>query len=290
MSFRQIVINSNVKLELKLGYMVCRGEKNIRVHISEISTLIVQSTAVALTAALLCELVKNNVKVIFCDEKCTPHSELLPYYGSYNGSKRLFAQIAWSKEIKDEVWQKIIQRKIYCQAENLYLRGLNEKGDRLIELADEVLPADVTNREGHAAKTYFCALFGDNFIRDVATDENKYLNYGYAVLLSAFNRAICAIGYNTRLGIWHKNEYNDYNLSSDLMEPFRPYIDRIVLGLNNKTEDFKRILVDSLNKNTTINGQVTTLENAIGIYTRSVINALNTNSPNDIDFVKDYEL
>ena len=87
MSFRQVIIASHVKLELKLGYLVCRGEKNIKVHLSEISTLIIQSTAVAITAALLCELVKNNVKVIFCDEKCSPHSELLPYYGGYNGRK-----------------------------------------------------------------------------------------------------------------------------------------------------------------------------------------------------------
>lgn len=290
MSFRQVVIGSSVKLELKLGYLVCRGEKNIRVHISEISTLIIQSTAVALTAALLCELVKNNVKVIFCDEKCSPHSELLPYYGSYNGSKRLFAQIAWDKDVKGEVWRMIIKRKICCQAENLYLNGFIEKGDRLMELSDEVLSSDSTNREGHAAKAYFCTLFGESFIRGTTSKENKYLNYGYAVLLSAFNRAICALGYNTRLGIWHRNEYNDFNLSSDLMEPFRPYIDRLVLTINDDGKDFKHVLVDSLNRNTRINGQVTTMENAIGIYVRSVINALNTNMPESIQFAEEYEL
>lgn len=290
MSFRQVIIASHVKLELKLGYLVCRGEKNIKVHLSEISTLIIQSTAVAITAALLCELVKNNVKVIFCDEKCSPHSELLPYYGGYNGSKRLLNQISWSDEIKGEIWQRIIKKKILCQAENMFLLGKNAVGEKLLALADDVRIADVTNREGHAARFYFEGAFGENFVRGSESGKNGYLNYGYAILLSAFNRALCAQGYNTRLGIWHKNEYNDYNLSCDLMEPFRPYVDRIVFELESNDKDFKKKLVDSLNKKTTINGQVTTLENAISIYARSVINALNDGEPSGVVFADGYEL
>lgn len=290
MSFRQIIINSCVKLEFKLGYLVCRGEKNIKVHISEISTLIVQSTAVALTASLLCELVKNNVKVIFCDEKCSPLSELLPYRGSYNGSKRIAAQIKWKEQTKGEIWKKIIKRKIIGQAEVLYSVGKNESAEKLLEYAEEVLYNDTTNREGHASKIYFVSLFGDDFVRGAQTKINGYLNYGYAILLSAFNRAICANGYLTQIGVWHKNEYNDFNLACDLMEPFRPYIDFTVLSLEKDDADFKKKLADSLNKKTTINGQETTMENAIRIYTLSAINALNADMPELINFPAKYEL
>lgn len=289
MAFRQVVVNSSVKLELKLNYLVCRGEKNIKIHISEISTLIVQSTAVSLTAALLCELIKNNVKVIFCDEKCSPHSELLPYYGSYNGSKRIRKQTEWEQEIKDKVWTMVIKRKIIEQANVLYSVGKNLEAEKMIAYAEEVTVGDLTNREGHAAKLYFSTLFGNGFTRGVVDKTNRCLNYGYAVLLSAFNRAIVAQGYLTQLGIWHKNEYNNFNLSCDLMEPFRPLIDRITIKLTEK-DDFKSELVNALNVKAAINGQQTTTENAINIYVRSVINALNDGETDNIAFVDGYEL
>lgn len=289
MAFRQVVVNSSVKLELKLNYLVCRGEKNIKIHISEISTLIVQSTAVSLTAALLCELIKNNVKVIFCDEKCSPHSELLPYYGSYNGSKRIRKQTEWEQEVKDKVWTMVIKRKIIEQANVLYSLDKYQEAEKMIAYAEEVTVGDLTNREGHAAKLYFSTLFGNGFTRGVVDKTNRCLNYGYAVLLSAFNRAIVAQGYLTQLGIWHKNEYNNFNLSCDLMEPFRPLIDRITIRLAEK-DDFKKELVNALNVKAAINGQQTTTENAINIYVRSVINALNDGETDNIAFVDGYEL
>ncbi len=289
MAFRQVVVNSSVKLELKLNYLVCRGEKNIKIHISEISTLIVQSTAVSLTAALLCELIKNNVKIIFCDEKCSPHSELLPYYGSYNGSKRIRKQTEWEQEVKDKVWTMVIKRKIIEQANVLYSLDKYQEAEKMIAYAEEVTVGDLTNREGHAAKLYFSTLFGNGFTRGVVDKTNRCLNYGYAVLLSAFNRAIVAQGYLTQLGIWHKNEYNNFNLSCDLMEPFRPLIDRITIRLAEK-DDFKKELVNALNVKAAINGQQTTTENAINIYVRSVINALNDGETDNIAFVDGYEL
>jgi len=269
---------------------VCRGEKNVKIHISEISTLIIQSTAVSLTAALLCELVKNNVKVIFCDEKCSPHSELLPYYGGYNGTKRLRGQIEWKEDTKSEIWAAIIERKILEQSRVLCEFGKGPESKKLEEYSKEVMPGDVTNREGHAAKLYFSALFGESFVRGTENIINRRLNYGYSILLSAFNRAIVAYGYNTRLGIWHKNEFNDFNLSCDFMEPFRPFIDRTVLSLKEDGADYKKELINSLNKPTIINGMSTTLENAISIYVKSVIKALTDNKIEEIIFAENYEL
>jgi len=290
MGFRTIVIKSRAKLDLQLNYLVCRGESEQRVFLSEINTLIIQSTAVAITAALLCEMVKRNIKVIFCDEKCSPHSELLPYYGCHNSSGRIKQQIEWDTNKKGDVWAAIIKRKIEMQAKNLLNRGFYEESELLFDYSQEVCSHDITNREGHAAKVYFNKIFGDGFTRHQRIALNGYLNYGYAIIMSAFNREIVAQGHLTQIGIWHKNEFNDFNLSCDLMEPFRPIVDDLADSLEDNDKNFKLKMVDVLNKKTVIKKQTTTLDNAIKIYTRSVLNALSTGKTALINFVEKYEL
>lgn len=125
MGFRTVIVNSRCKLECRLNYLIVRGEREKRIFIHEINTLIVQSTAVSLTAALLCELEKYNVKVIFCDEKCNPQTELLPYYGAQNTSKRYKMQFRWKEETKREVRKQIIKQKICNQAAVLLENGFS---------------------------------------------------------------------------------------------------------------------------------------------------------------------
>lgn len=115
MGFRTVIVNSRAKLEFRLNFMIVRGENEKRIFIDEINTLIVQSTAVSLTAALLSELIRSGVKVIFCDEKFNPCSELVPYYGAHNTSKRYKIQMQWIKETKNEIWRRIIAQKITNQ-------------------------------------------------------------------------------------------------------------------------------------------------------------------------------
>ena len=289
MGWRTVIVNKNCKLSYKNDYLIIRSEELQMIHLSEINTIIVETGMVSIASYLINELAKQKIKLIFCDEKHNPSCEIMPYYGSFNTSKKILNQVNWNKEKKEKAWQQIVKYKIHNQA--MLLKKVNISGhEKLIEYEEQVEPADKTNREGHAARFYFEGAFGENFVRGSESGKNGYLNYGYAILLSAFNRALCAQGYNTRLGIWHKNEYNDYNLSCDLMEPFRPYVDRIVFELESNDKDFKKKLVDSLNKKTTINGQVTTLENAISIYARSVINALNDGEPSGVVFADGYEL
>jgi len=119
MGFRTIVIKSRVKLEHRLNYLVIRGEAENKVFLNEINTLIIQSTAVSLTASLLNQLIKQGIKVIFCDEKCNPSSELLPYYGAYNSSKKYLQQTSWGQQTKNAVWDAIIVKKILFQAKHL---------------------------------------------------------------------------------------------------------------------------------------------------------------------------
>jgi CRISPR-associated endonuclease Cas1 subtype II len=151
------------------------------------------------------------------------------------------------------------------------------------------MPNDFTNREGHSAKVYFNAIFGLDFCRRSEDLINSALNYGYAIVLSAFNREIVSSGYLTQLGIFHKNEYNMFNLSSDLMEPFRILVDRVVINMKLEKigPEEKLSLVNILNYKVLINNKKQYLTNAISVYCKSVFDALNKNKP---DMVKNYEL
>lgn len=285
MGFRTVIIKSRAKLEFRLNNLVVRMDgTEKKIAVSEINTLIVESTAISLTAALLHELVRANIKVIFCDEKRNPCAELLPYYGSHNTSKRYKVQFAWRKEIKSLVWQRIVCKKIENQSEVLLQNGFPEQAELLRGYAMEVQPGDPTNREGHAAKVYFNRILGEGNSRNGDFYLNAYLNYGYAILLSAFNREIVASGYLTQLGIWHDNEFNQFNLASDFMEPFRYIVDLTALSLKQGDENFKKKMVNLLNYETVIDGKTTTLDLAVRQFVRSLLPALEDGDVSGICF------
>ena len=230
MSWRIIVISKRAKLDYQLGYMVVRNEEITKIHLGEISTILIESTAVSLTTSLLAELMKKKIKVIFCDEKRNPSSELIGYYGSHDTSNKVRKQIQWSQSIKETVWTEIVSEKIRKQKELLECLG-KEESELLEGYLGEIEWNDKTNREGHAAKVYFNALFGSSFTRTADNNINAALNYGYSIILSAFNREITANGYITQLGLFHDNMFNQFNFASDLMEPFRILVDRKVLQM-----------------------------------------------------------
>lgn len=289
MGFRTVIVNSRAKLEFRLNFMIVRGENEKHIFIDEINTLIVQSTAVSLTAALLSELIRSGVKVIFCDEKFNPCSELIPYYGAHNTSKRYKIQMQWRDETKDEIWRLIIAQKITNQKNYLQKRGFSAEAELIGSYIPDILPGDATNREGHSAKVYFNSLMPCGISRRDGGFLNGCLNYGYAILLSCFNREIVASGYLTQFGIWHDNEFNQFNLSSDLMEPFRTIVDEVAFSLPEGDKEFKRKMADILNFQISIDGKTTTLDLAVRTYVRSVLNALEASDPSLIIFPS-YEL
>ena len=286
MSWRTVVISSNAKLDYQIGYMVVRGEKTTKIHLNEIGMLIVESTAVSMTSYLLSELMKNKIKVVFCDEKRNPCSELVSYYGSHDTSSKIRKQIEWTKDDKDHIWTEIVSEKIKQQALMLQ-RYQKEEANMLFEYMEEVEFGDITNREGHAAKVYFNTLFGKKFTRTDENPINAALNYGYGIILSIFNREIVSSGYLTQIGLFHDNMFNQFNLSSDLMESFRPLVDQLVVEL--KPEKFeteeKRKMLELLNKEVEICGKMEVVTNAIKIYCRSVFDALNDR---DISLIRFY--
>lgn len=286
MSWRTVVVSSSAKLDYQMGYLVVRKDTTVKVHINEISTLIIETTAVSMTAALISELIKKKVKVIFCDEKRNPVAELMPYYGSHNTSAKVRRQIEWDKEIKTAVWTEIVIEKIKKQKETLQF--FNKKERKLLQqYIEEIEFGDTTNREGHAAKVYFNALFGKDFSRTEDSMTNAVLNYGYSIILSAFNREIVANGYMTQFGLFHDNMFNQFNLASDLMEPFRIIIDRAVyrMRFSEFGSEEKMNLVNLLNDEVLIANRVETVNNAIKIYTKSIFDAL---EEKDISLIKFY--
>lgn len=165
MGWRTIIVAERAKIDYRMGYMVVRGEAQHRVFMDEIRMVIVESTSVSLTAAWMNECIRRKVKVLFCDEKRNPVWEAIPSSGRYDTSRKIRQQIRWETEKKQAVWQRIIREKIRQQADVLMLYGLAEEAEKLQGYSLDVQAGDSTNREGHAAKVYFNALFGPAFSR-----------------------------------------------------------------------------------------------------------------------------
>lgn len=288
MSWRVVMVASNAKLDYKLDYLVVRTLDEVkRIHLSEIGVLMVESTAVSLTAYLLCELMRRKIKVIFCDHDRNPCAELVPVNGSHDSSARIRRQIGWERTVCQQVWTEIVREKLRRQRDHLRCRGLPQ-ADILTVYIEQLQWDDITNREGHAAKVYFNALFGAEFTRSGSDPVNAALNYGYSLLLSAINREISAAGYLNQLGIAHENTFNPFNLGCDFVEPLRPLVDGTVLELcpQELGREEKIALVRLLNREGQYNGKRQYLLYAIRLYCAGLFRALESGDMAEIKWIE----
>ena len=286
MSFRTVVITRQSKISYKNRFLVVKQENDEKyIHLSEIDTIIVDSISVSISAYLLKELADNKINIIFCDEKHNPFGEVVPYYSKHNTSKMIKEQIKWKVSDKDKIWAEIVKNKIMNQA-LLLKKTKSLKYKLILSYIDEVVDGDKTNREGHAAKVYFNALFGNDFGRNSDDSINAALNYGYAILLSTINKEIINNGYLTQLGIHHKNEFNEFNLTCDLMEPFRVVIDNFVYYNQERKLDteYKLDIVNILNGTFKYQGKNYTLKDIIRMFVKSTLESIN-NSENYKEFI-----
>ena len=194
-------------------------------------------------------------------------------------------QIKWKTSDKDKIWAEIVKNKIMNQA-LLLKKTKSSKYKLILSYIDEVVDGDKTNREGHAAKVYFNALFGNDFVRNSDDSINVALNYGYAILLSTINKEIINNGYLTQLGIHHKNEFNEFNLTCDLMEPFRIVIDNFVYYNQARKLDteYKLDIVNILNGTFKYQGKNYTLKDIIKMFVKNTLESIN-NLDNYKEFV-----
>lgn len=210
--------------------------------------------------------------------------------GGYDACEKIRQQMRWSERSKQSVWTEIVREKIRSQRKLLIKQKLPQES-LLQKYMKEIELNDTTNREGHAAKVYFNALFGMGFSRADDSIVNAALNYGYNMILSTINREITAAGYLTQLGIFHDNTFNAFNLGCDLMEPIRPLVDAKVIGMNlEKIEHEEKMqILNLLNQEVQIEGRKHFLTNAIRIYCKDVFDALQSGRIENMHFIR-YEL
>ncbi len=217
-----------------------------RIPIEDVGVVVLDNKQITITQGALGALLDNNVAVISCDEHRMPSGLLLPLSGNTIQSERFRHQIDASLPLKKQLWQQTIQAKIRNQASVLSCCRNLECGN-MEAWAKQVKSGDSDNLEGRAAAFYWPNLFGhiEGFRRDrEGVAPNNLLNYGYAVLRAVVARALVGSGLLPTLGIYHHNRYNAYCLADDIMEPYRPYVDRVVADLVDAGTDCSTLTVE----------------------------------------------
>ncbi len=210
--------------------------------IEDLGVIILEHPQITLTSNVLELLMDQQVAVITCNSRYMPSGMFLPLDGNSEQTERIRTQLDSSVPLKKQLWQQTVRAKIMNQA--MVLDRLGVPNQRLLHLQNDVLSGDTSNCEAQAASHYWGKIYGGNFVRsrDPQT-PNAQLNYGYAILRSVVARALTASGMLPSIGIHHRNKYNAFCLADDIMEPYRPYVDWMVLnlpGLDEATEGLTR--------------------------------------------------
>lgn len=208
-----------------------RQESVRTIPIEDIGVVVLDHRQITLTQGLMAALLNNQTAVITCDDRRMPAGLLLPLEGNTLQNERFRSQIEASVPLKKQLWQQTVVAKIENQAYVLE-KQLNEPAARMHYLADTVKSGDTTNCEAQAAAYYWQHLFPDIpvFTRGrEGPPPNQLLNYGYAILRAVVARALVASGLLPVAGIHHHNRYNAYCLADDIMEPYRPFVDALVI-------------------------------------------------------------
>ena len=280
MGWRSVIITQHAKLTYSMQMMIVQTRDGInQIPIEDINLLRVSTTQAVITSALISKLAQNQTKVIFVNEKDNPVVETAAYYPGARNMAKLKKQFNWDEHLKEVLWTRIVSQKIKNQIAVLANYHLDK--DEVQSELDQLEINDESNREAIAARKYFMLLFDKDFVRRDTSAINAALDYGYAILLSSFNREIAMNGYLTYFGIHHCSQENQFNLASDLMEPFRPFVDYWVKAhekIKELTPDIKYGLVELLSLEIKFNGKKTLLTNAITVYVRECLKFLSGES------------
>lgn len=220
-----------------------KKEAERTIPIEDIGVVILDHRRITITSGVLEALLENNCAVITCDQKSMPVGLLLPLCGNTTQNERFRTQLDVSLPLRKQLWQQTVKQKILNQ--EYVLRTNTDKETNCMRVwANDVRSGDPDNLEARAAAYYWKNLFKDypDFVRDRGgTPPNNLLNYGYAILRAVIARSLVGSGLLPTLGIHHHNRYNAYCLADDIMEPYRPYVDELVLDLIRQNEDISEI-------------------------------------------------
>lgn len=281
MGWKIIEVENGHYLKLFLNNLVIFKEQDkITIPIKDIDVLIINNYKIMISIQLINELSENNVLTIVCNGKHKPQTYVLPIVGNYNSLKIFNEQINWNHKFKSNLWTNIVKQKIKNQSDLIDFFNIDKQKSQLIKsYIFNVKDYDISNREGHAAKVYWNTLFGSEFSRDKDGEINILLNYGYSVLNGYISRSIIKKGLDPRISLFHKSFHNHFALSSDLIEPFRVLIDKIVFKhyLENTINVYliKEEIIKSFNYKIKINGTFQFINNAIDIFIDTVVNQTN---------------
>lgn len=210
------------------------------IPIEDIGVVVIEHQRITISSGLLEALLENNCAVITCDGRSLPVGLLLPLCGNTTQSERFRHQLDASVPLRKQLWQQTVRQKMLNQA-SVLLRYTCQETRCMNTWAAEVKSGDTQNMEARAAAYYWKHLFTNipNFVRDrEGAPPNHLLNYGYAVLRAVMARSLVISGLLPTLGIHHHNRYNAYCLADDMMEPYRPYVDELVLDIISKVDDY----------------------------------------------------
>ena len=216
------------------------------IPIEDIGVVVLDNKRITITTGVIESLVENNAAVITCDSKNMPTGLMLPLIGNTLQNERFRAQLDASQPLRKQLWQQTIKQKIANQEHILHLYSTANTGCMRTWI-NEVRSGDPDNVEAKAAAYYWKNVFDDypNFVRGREGEPpNNLLNYGYAILRAVIARALVGSGLLPTLGIHHHNRYNAYCLADDIMEPYRPYVDELVIDIIKSEDDISELTQD----------------------------------------------
>ena len=283
---RTLFFSNPYHLSINLGQIIVtskstREDKTIPAE--DIGYIVLENPQITFSQQFISTMSKYNVAVIFCDSQYMPTSMLFHLDTHTVQTERFKSQLSVSEPFKKNIWKQLIIAKVQNQAEVLNSQGFDSSGLRFLQ--NQVKSGDPDNIEGRAARKYWSRLFGSKFTRDRNGESpNHALNYGYTILRAATARAISGSGLLPTIGVFHRNKYNSFCLADDVMEPYRPFVDRIVISMykENRLEAKKLVkeikveLLGILTEDVLINGELRPLMNALTATTSSLAHSFST--------------
>lgn len=280
MGFRNIKIDSHVKLSIKNQQLYIETDILRQIPLEDINCIIIENQTVTVSAYLLQKMADMGITVYVCDEKHLPNAVLVPMVRHSRHFKILKYQIEAGKPLQKRLWQQIVVRKIRNQA--LCLAYLDLDGsEELMKMCKEVQSGDRTHVEAKAAAFYFKSLYGLGFSRGNDHVINSALNYGYAIVRGLIARSIVCYGLEPSIGVFHHSELNNFNLADDMIEPFRPLVDLYVSQNydvaeidSDLTPERKRDIFGIINYDMDVKGEKRIISNCIDMLVASYSSAL----------------
>ncbi|GAB4488476.1 MAG: type II CRISPR-associated endonuclease Cas1 [Raineya sp.] len=240
---RTLLFSNPVRIRSKDEQMVVQLEAETKqIPIEDIGFVVLDNAEIYISTTTIEKCLQHNVAIIYCNSKHLPCGMLLNLQANTLQQERFEAQIQASEPLKKQLWKQIVEAKIFNQG--LLLEKLGQNAEALFHKSKQVQSGDSSHQESQAARIYWANLFPkelDFYRARTGTPPNNLLNYGYAIIRAAMARALAGAGLLATLGLHHHNRYNAFCLADDMMEPYRPWVDRAVWELVASGEDYETI-------------------------------------------------